>query len=282
MRCFLNGKFLPLAQARISPFDRGFLFGDGVYEVIPVYRGHLFHWQRHLQRLSASLEKIHLPFAVDTLLASARQLIQDDAPQLLYIQITRGELPERRAALPDKIQPTVFIAIWEYSPPNEKKIKEGVFCHTATDIRWAYCNIKSTSLLGSVLLAPKQQARAEEVMLFRDGYLTEGSSSNFIVIKDGMLHLPIADNRILLGVTYRVVCEVAAAIGMRSQSGNLTEADVAAADEIWLTSSARELLPVVRINETPVGNGTPGAVFRKVYAAWRDYLAGDAWYRADE
>lgn len=278
-QCYLNGRFLPLEQARISPLDRGFLFGDGVYEVIPVYRRRLFCRQRHLARLQASLEKIRLPFEVETLLAPIQRLVDEaaESEQTLYLQITRGEMSPRRLAIPPACEPTVFI-MTQARPAVPADKLAGVRCHRVTDIRWARCDIKSTSLLGAALLAPAADSEEEEVMIIRDGLLSEGSSSNFILVKDGGLLVPLADNRMLPGITYRMVTEIAATCGRQVIARDIHADEIAAADEIWLASSTREMLPVVRLNDQPVASGKPGAVFRQVHAAWRAYIDGSDWF----
>lgn len=280
MQCFLNGSFLPLAQARISPLDRGFLFGDGVYEVVPVYRRRLFHWRRHLERLTASLEKIQLAFDTDILRAAAQRLIDDlpESEQALYLQITRGEMLSRRLTPPPDATPTVFMAAWPRAAVDAGKLASGVHCRSVQDIRWGRCDIKSTSLLAAALLSSAAADGEEEVIIMRDGVLSEGSSSNFIVVKNGALHTPLADTRMLAGITYRVACEVAQSCGLAVCEADVSSDQLANADEIWLTSSLRELLPVTRVDGRAVGSGQPGEVFRRVHAAWRRYVDSDCWH----
>lgn len=282
MQCYLNGEFLPLAQARISPLDRGFLFGDGVYEVVPVYRRQPFYWRRHMRRLAASLEKIHLPFDIAALDAPMRRLIaEEEAPeQALYLQITRGEMPARLLPITAPRAPTVFMMTSPRAPQSAAAaaaLAEGISCSMAEDIRWSRCDIKSTSLLGAALLAPRPEEAEEEVVILRGGVLSEGSRGNFIVVKDGVLHTPLADQRMLHGITYQVVREVAQGCGIPCREGDIPAALLAAADELWLTSSIREMLPVVRVGGAAVGDGTPGAVFRRVHAAWQAHVDGGAW-----
>lgn len=279
MQCYLNGEFLPLSAARISPLDRGFLFGDGVYEVIPVYRRRFFYWQRHMQRLATSLHSIRLPFDVSTLQAAAQQLVQDCAQpeQFLYMQITRGEMPQRLLPITPPLSPTVFMMTSARPTPPPAALADGICCRTAEDIRWSRCDIKSISLLGAALLAPTPQEEEEEVVILRDGNLSEGSRSNFIVVKDNVLHTPPADGRMLGGITYQAVCEVAQTCGIATRVGDITAATLAEADELWLTSSVREMLPVVRLDGKPVGSGKVGEVFRRVHQAWQTHLQGDAW-----
>ena len=280
MQCFLNGEFLLLHEARISPLDRGFLFGDGVYEVVPVYRRQPFYWRRHLARLAASLEKIRLSFDLATIEAPVGRLIEQlpQSEQVLYIQITRGEMAQRQLPIAVAAQPTVFMTSSPHPPQEGGNIKNGVDCRTVEDIRWSRCDIKSVSLLGAVLLAPPAGAVEEDVIIFRAGTLSEGSRCNFIIVKDGVLRTPVADYRMLGGITYQVVREVAQECGLPAREGDIPAADVFTADEIWLTSSVRGMLPVVRVNGHAVGRGVPGAVFEQVYRAWRAHINSGIWF----
>ena len=271
-RCYLNGKFLPLASARISVLDRGFLFGDGVYEVIPVYAGKPFYWQRHLQRLQISLDAIRLPFDTTGLEAAAQQLIDDndDTELALYLQITRGVTAKRRQAPPAEVSPTVFMMCNSRPPINEQKFKEGCACITMEDFRWQRCNIKSVSLLAAVLIAgDTEQSGMDEAVLLRDGVLSEGASCNYIIIHNRRLLTPVADNRILCGISYQLVLEIAEKLGYSVEARDIYRAELFGADEIWLTSSLREMLPVTILDGAPIGDGKVGDIFREVYAAWQ-------------
>ncbi len=281
-QCFLNGKILPLEQAHISPLDRGFLFGDGVYEVIPVYRRQCFYWHKHLARLAASLKKIHLSFdtnELNELITPIKQLIAQlpQTEQAVYLQITRGVMPQRLLPIPATCTPTVFIISQAWAPVETLKITQGIRCASAEDIRWGRCDIKSISLLGAALLTPNADGAIEETLIFRNGFLSEGCRSNFIVVKEGALHVPLADSRMLGGITYQVVCDVARACGRKIIEGDISTADVFAADEIWLTSSTREMLPVVALDKQPIADGVPGKVFQQVYAKWQQHINSDVW-----
>lgn len=274
-QCYLNGEFIALADARVSVLDRGFLFGDGVYEVVPVYRRRLFHWQRHLARLNASLDKIRLPFDAETLTAPMQRLIAEceDDEQALYIQITRGAAAVRQQKPPPGLTPTVFMMTNPRPEVAAEKLRDGIAAVTMEDFRWRRCDIKSVSLLASVLIADQANAEGgEEAVLLRDGMLSEGSSSNFIVVRGKTLSTPILDDRLLDGITCQVVLELAQQAGYQTRREEVAAAALQTADELWLTSSLREILPVTRLDNAPVGNGTPGPVFREVYATWRAHI----------
>ena len=276
-QCYLNGDFLPLHAARLSPLDRGFLFGDGVYEVVPVYQRQPFHWLRHKARLKQNLEKIGIAFAVDDIEQPMHRLLRehDDSEQALYIQITRGVAEQRTHKPPKDITPTVFMFSNPRAPVAAEKLHDGVSCVTAEDFRWRRGDIKSVSLLSAVLLAAHADAEhSDEVVLLRDGLLTEGYSCNYFVVHNGTLLSPVFNNDILPGITAQVLMEVAAATGVVVSQGDIAAGTLAAADEIWLTSSVREMMPVTRLDGKPVGNnGNVGHVFKEVHAAWQAHIA---------
>lgn len=275
-QCYLNGEFVALADARISVLDRGFLFGDGIYEVVPIYRRQLFHWQRHLNRLDASLDKIRLPFNTAALMAPIQRLIAEceDDTQALYIQITRGAAAVRQQKPPPGLTPTIFMMTNPRPKVAAKKLRDGVSAVTMEDFRWRRGDIKSVSLLAAVLIADQADSEgSEEAVLLRDGMLTEGASSNFIVVHGKTLSTPILDNRLLDGITCQVVLELAQQAGYQIRRQEIAAAALKTADELWLTSSLREMLPVTHLDNAPVGgNGVPGAVFREVYAALQAHI----------
>jgi len=275
MNAYLNGQFLPLAEAKISVLDRGFVFGDGVYELVPVYSKKPFRLDEHLHRLQGSLDGIRLanPHEMAGWRERILQLIalQDFSDQSLYIQVTRGVAP-RDHAFPKGVPPTVFMFAQPLvtSTPGQKAA--GVCAVSAADNRWLRCNIKAISLLANILL--RQQAVdvdcAETVML-RDGFLTEGAASNIFVVKDGVLKAPPPSNLMLTGITYDVVLELAAAHGIPHEVRAISEAELRAADELWMTSSTKEIMPIVRLDGAPVGAGVPGALAQRMDGLYQTF-----------
>ena len=273
--CFLNGEFLPLSQAKISVLDRGFIFGDSVYEVIPVYRRKPFRIADHLQRLQRSLSAIRInnPYHADAWSQLIGDLIKRNASddQSLYIQVTRG-VAKRDFGLPQGLTATVFVMSHSLSTPSQEQIETGIAAVTLTDIRWLRNNIKSTSLLGASML--RQYAidvGGAECVLLRDGYLTEGSSSNIFVVKGETLLAPPKDHLILPGITYEVLLELAAKLSVTTEVREIHESEVKSADELMLTSSTREVLAITQLDGKAVGHGKPGPVFQRLHRAFQDY-----------
>ncbi len=272
-----NGKLTPLDQISISPLDRGFIFGDGVYEVIPVYDGVPLHAREHFERLQRSMDEIQLknPHTVDEWLRATAELLKHHpGNQAVYIQVTRGAPQKRDHAIPTGLVPTVFMMSNPLVSPSKEAVEKGVACVTARDFRWEKCHVKSTSLLGNVLARQiSVEAGAVETILFRDGMLTEASSSNVFIVRDGVVAAPPRDNLILLGITYELAAKLARAGELALEIRPIPEAEVRAADEIWLTSSTKEVLAVATLDGKPVGNGKPGPVFRRMHALYQDYKA---------
>ncbi|HRH81927.1 MAG TPA: D-amino acid aminotransferase [Thiobacillaceae bacterium] len=272
---YLNGAFLPLEEAHVPVLDRGFIFGDGVYEVIPVYSRRPFRLADHLARLQASLDGIRLanPHPPETWRTLVLDLIACSGEEDLgiYLQVTRGPAP-RDQAFPTEVRPTVLIMPLPLGTPPARLAEEGVGAITAADNRWLRCDLKSTSLVANVLLRQLSvDAGCAETILLRDGWLTEGSSSSVFVVSRGTLLAPPKSHLILPGVTYDVVLELAAGQGVPYALRPIPEAELRSADEIWLTSSTKEILPVVRLDGRPVGDGRPGGLFRGLHAAYQEY-----------
>jgi D-alanine transaminase len=272
MIVYLNGEFLPLSEARIPVLDRGFIFGDGVYEVIPVYAGRLFRLQEHLQRLENSLNSIKLPNPlthqqwVETLETVVNR--NNGGDQSLYLQVTRGPA-KRNHNFPEQINPTIFIMsdLLETKPPSA-----GVKAITFPDSRWQHCDIKSIALLANVLL--RQQAievGADEAILIRDGYVMEGAASNIFIVVDGIAITPPKSQFILPGITRDLILEAMQAAQLPCREANIPETQLRSADEIWFTSSTREIVPIITLDEKPVGNGEPGTVWSKVWHIYQEY-----------
>lgn len=275
---YLNGQMTPLSEARIPVLDRGFIFGDGVYEVIPVYGGRPFRASHHLARLARSLASLGIPNPHDEAqwLALCEQVMAANAlaDQMLYIQVTRG-VAKRMHAFPPEVTPTVFIMSNAMTPPSARMCEEGVACVTMEDKRWLHCHIKSTSLLGNVLAA---QTAAEhgvtEAIQFRDGLLTEASASNVWIVKNGAVAAPPKDNRILEGIRYSLIEELCEAFDIPFEARQISREEVFAADEVLLSSASKEILPVVRIDDQTVGAGVPGPVFQTLYRAYQAAKVG--------
>jgi D-alanine transaminase len=272
---YLNGEFMPLDKARVPVLDRGFIFGDGVYEVIPVYSRRPFRLPQHLQRLGRSLDAIRIANPLTD--AEWTRLIGDiiarnaGEDQSVYLQVTRG-VAKRDHAFPKEAKPTVFVMSGPLVTPARELVENGVPCITGTDFRWLKCDVKSVSLLGNCLLRQSAaDAGAAEIVLFRGGHLTEASASNVFVVRRGTLVSPPKTHLILPGITYDVVLELAAAAGIPVELREIPEAEVRSADELWLTSSTREVQAIVTLDGKPVGAGRPGPLFRKVYQAFQEF-----------
>jgi D-alanine transaminase len=272
--CHLDGKRIPLTEARISPFDRSFLFGDGVYEVLRVYGGRLFRAEAHLARLDRSAAAIRLRNPHDA--AGWRALLEDliaangGGDQYIYVQISRGaEWGRNHAPLPD-VPPLVFAYSSPWPTVAESVLRDGLACITAEDTRWARCDIKSTALLANVLLRQLAvDANAAETILLRDGDLMEGSASAVHIVKDGVIITPVKSQRILPSTTRSVMEEIADGLSIPRRDARVSEAQLRAADEIWLSAATREIQPVTKLDGTAVGDGRPGPVWRRVYDAYQ-------------
>jgi len=270
---FLNGNFLPLADAKVSVLDRGFIYGDGVYEVVPVYARKPFRMPQHLARLQNSLDGIRLanPHAQrwDALIAEliARQPFDDQA---VYLQVTRG-VAKRDHAFPHGVAPTVFMMSNPLVLPSREQVERGVAVITAQDNRWLRCDLKTTSLVGNVLM--RQLAvdnDAVETVMFRDGHLTEASASNVLIVRDGVILAPPKDNQILPGITYDATLDIAHDIGAPVEVRAIAHAEAMSAQEMWLSSSTKEVLAVTRVDDRPFAGCAPGPVFRRVWAAFQE------------
>lgn len=271
---YLNGEFLPPERAAVPVFDRGFIFGDGVYEVIPVFGGRLFRLAHHLARLDNSLAQIHLrnPLTAGEWERIFARLIEGNGPdQSIYLQVTRGVAP-RDHAYPPNIPPTVFAYAQALKYPAPETIAAGVAAITTVDIRWARCDIKAIALLANAMLRQEATERgAVEAILVRDGVVTEGAASNIFIVRQGRLITPPKGPFILPGITRDLALELARAHRIPCAEETIPEASLYDADEIWLTSSMREILPITRLNDKPVGTGRPGPMHARVFALYKDY-----------
>ena len=274
---YLNGRFLPLAEAGISPLDRGFLYGDGVYEVIPVYSRKPFRIDEHLKRLQATLDGIKManPLSVEAWKAVALKLIEaapwDD--QSIYLQVTRGADDKRDHAFPPaSVPPTAFaFASPLVTTPAEVRAK-GVAAITVPDLRWSRCDLKVVSLLANVLA--RQQAVEQgcaEALLIRDGFMKEGAASNIFIVKDGVLIAPPKTHLMLPGITYDEIIELAEQHKQPLVVREISEAELRAADEVWMTSSTKEILAIATLDGKPVGTGKPGPYAEQMWQWYQDF-----------
>lgn len=274
---YLNGDYLPQNEAKVSVLDRGFIFGDGVYEVIPAYGGRLFRLAQHLERLNNSLTAIRLPnphtsSVWETILSKiVDQNGTASQDQSVYLQITRG-VAQRDHGFPEEVVPTVFAMSNPLTPLTTEILTQGVHAITLDDIRWQHCYIKTIALLPNILL--RQQAMDEgavEAILVKNGEVTEGAASNLFIVKDDTLLTPPKSDQLLPGITRDLVVELAHEHGIPCQETAISESDLHNATEVWLTSSTKEILPVTQLDNQPVGSGKPGSVWQKIYALYQDY-----------
>lgn len=272
---YLNGEYLPLNEAKVSVLDRGFIFGDGVYEVIPAYGGKTLRFKHHMQRLQDSLDGVQItnPLSNTEWQEIIDKLITETGPQdqYIYLHITRG-VAARDHSFPDNTKPTVFVMNNLIHAVEPELLEKGVAAVTLDDIRWQYCNIKAIALLPNILL--RQQAvdkGAAEAILIRDGNMTEGAASNVFIVSGGIIKTPPKGKKLLPGITRDLVVELAKTHNMPIEEVSISEQEFLAANEIWLTSSTKEILSVTTINGQPVNNGIPGPVWHDMYQKYQDY-----------
>jgi len=274
---YLNGALTPLSEAKIPVLDRGFIFGDGIYEVIPVYQRKMFRSDQHLARLFRSLTAIGItnPHSKEEWLSLIDQVMtaHEADDQMVYIQVTRG-VAKRAHAFPKEATPTVFIMTNPIVLPSATAREQGVACVSMEDKRWLRCEIKSISLLGNVLAAENAAEHGvTESIQFRDGYLTEASSSNVWIVKNGVMAGPPKDNLILEGIRYGLIQELCAAQNIPLEARRITKEEVFAADEVMLSSATKEILAVVRIDEQTIGKGKPGPIYQQLFQAYQQAKA---------
>lgn len=277
MTIYLNGAYMPIAEAKVSVLDRGFIFGDGVYEVIPVYSRKAFRLPEHLRRLQHSLDGIKLPNphsdAEWTRIVEELVARNEGEDQYLYLHITRG-VAKRDHAFPNPpVPPTVFAMTSPLPTPPAGLLESGISCVTAEDNRWLRCDIKSIALLPNVLLRQKavEAGCAETILIRDDSFMTEGAASNIFAVKDGKLLAPPKDKLMLPGITYDVVLEIAAADGIPFEVRRVMKEEVFAADELLLTSSTKEVLAITHVDGKPVGSGRPGPMFARLYRLYQEF-----------
>jgi D-alanine transaminase len=283
--CYLNGVYTPLNEARVSVMDRGFVFGDGIYEVAPVYGGRPFRFEQHMARLSRSLRELRIPnpmtpdgwrTLVEELLAryaASTGIPCEQGDQLIYIQVTRG-VAMRDHVMPPGLTPTVFAMVNTMRTPSADQITQGVSCVTAEDFRWQKAHIKSTSLLGAVFARQISfDAGALETVMLRDGYLSEAAASNVWVVKNGAVYGSPRDNLVLEGIRYGLIEEMCQTIGVPFALRRISRAEVLDADELLLSSATKEVLSITTLDGQPVGNashkGRRGPISIRLHAAYQ-------------
>lgn len=276
---YLNGRYAPLDTLTISPMDRGFLFGDGVYEMIPVYNRRAFRLDEHLDRLDANLAAIGIanPHSRKEWHKIIAELVDEEVfeDQQIYLQVTRGPAWPRNHAFPAQATPSVFLFADELPAPAREQVENGVSAITIPDLRWQRCNIKAISLLANVLAKQAAvEAGVAEAVLIRDGGLSEGAASNIFIVKDGILRAPPPSTQMLTGITYDVVIELAQANGIAVQLEAVSETELRAADEVWLTSSSKEVLAIVELDGQAIGTGRPGPLFARMFQYYQDFKTG--------
>ena len=279
---FLNGEYMPLENARISPLDRGFIFGDGVYEFIPYYDGRGLRAKEHLVRLQRSMDELYMtnPYSLEKWESAINGLIAKNGSGNLaiYIQVTRG-VAKRDFPPPQGLTPTVFMMANPLATPKPEIYVNGISAVSLDDNRWLKCHIKSTALLGAVLLKHESNLLGrDEGIMFRDGYLTESSASNIAAVKSGVILCPPMDNLILGGITYVLMIELAKQAGLPLEARRVSRKEVRDADELWIMSSTKEVAPIVSLDGRPVGHGVeagkPGPMFKAMYQLFQDYKHG--------
>jgi D-alanine transaminase len=279
--CYLNGEFTALRDAKISVMDRGFIFGDGVYEVVPVYGGKPFRFAQHMARLDRSLAELRIanPLThaqwreIAVKLVDAYALSQHTSPekidQLVYIQITRG-VALRDHVMPPDLAPTVFVMTSTMKPPTTEQRAQGVACVTADDFRWSKAHIKATSLLGAVFSRQiSADVGAVETVMFRDGFLSEAAACNVWVVRNGKLMGPPKDNLVLEGIRYGLIEDICRDAGIAFELRRVSRDEVFSADELLLSSATKEVLAITTLDGKPVGTGKPGPVYAKLHAAYQ-------------
>lgn len=281
--CCLNGEFSTVDQAKVSVMDRGFILGDGVYEVVPVYGMHPFALRQHLARLGRSLAEVHIAPPLDEAAWTAlvteliRRLrakpgfgVAEVPTASIYLQVTRG-VALREHTIPPHITPTVFAFANAMTTPSAEQRAQGVACVTADEFRWEMAHIKSTSLLGAVLARQiSAQAGAAETILFRHGFLSEASACNVWLVKNGKLMGPPKDHLVLAGIRFAVLEHLSAQLGLPYELRPIAREELLTADELMLSSASKEVLPITRLDGQPVGNGRPGPIYEQLYAAYQD------------
>jgi len=278
---YLNGNYLPLGQACISPLDRGFMFGDGVYEIIGIYHGKLVSSREHLLRLQESLKAIKLPLKIsikhweDIFAELIKRNKAENKNKYIYLQITRGASEKRTHVFPKgRVRPTVFVMLRDSHIPSYAELSKGFSAITRADIRWSYCHVKSIALLANVLASQEAEIHgATETIFIHNNYAIEGSSSNLFIVKDKVLVTPPKTKRLLGGITREVILKLAKSLKISCKVRNITKQELFDADEVWVSSAARDIMPIIKLDNKLIGNGKVGSVWKRMQQAYQEYKA---------
>jgi D-alanine transaminase len=273
---YINGEYLPQSQAKVSVLDRGFLFGDGVYEVIPVFSGKPLRLNKHLERLQRSMNRVLLknPLTQEQWQEIFQTLLDSNpgGDRSIYLQVTRGAAPVRDLSISVDVEPTVFVMVNDIKPVDFAGLENGIEAVTVDDFRWKACDIKSISLIANVMIRLRaNELNVMDAVMVRDGLVTEGTASNIFVVHKGIISTPPKSDCLLPGITRDLVIELARANGFKLEERDITQDELETADEIWLTSSTREIAPVVKLDNHVIGDGLAGEYWKKIIAIYQGY-----------
>lgn len=273
---YINGEYLPQSQAKVSVLDRGFLFGDGVYEVIPVFSGKPLRLNKHLERLQRSMNRVLLknPLTQEQWQEIFQTLLDSNpgGDRSIYLQVTRGAAPVRDLSISTGVEPTVFVMVNDIKPVDFAGLENGIEAVTVDDFRWKACDIKSISLIANVMIRLRaNELNVMDAVMVRDGLVTEGTASNIFVVHQGMISTPPKSDCLLPGITRDLVIELARANGFKLEERDINQDELETADEIWLTSSTREIAPVVKLDNHVIGDGLAGEYWKKIIAIYQGY-----------
>ena len=273
---YINGEYLPRSQAKVSVLDRGFLFGDGVYEVIPVFSGNPLRLNKHLERLQRSMNRVLLenPLTQEQWQEIFQTLLDRNpgGDRSIYLQVTRGAAPVRDLSISTGVEPTVFVMVNDIKPVDFSRLENGIEAVTVDDFRWKACDIKSISLIANVMIRLRaNELNVLDAVMVRDGLVTEGTASNIFVVHQGIISTPPKSDCLLPGITRDLVIELARANGFKLEERDIKQDELETADEIWLTSSTREIAPVVKLDDHVIGDGVAGEYWKKIIAIYQNY-----------
>ena len=273
---YINGEYLPQSQAKVSVLDRGFLFGDGVYEVIPVFSGKPLRLNKHLERMQRSMNRVLLenPLTQEQWQEIFQTLLDSNpgGDRSIYLQVTRGAAPVRDLSISVDVEPTVFVMVNDIKPVDFAGLENGIEAVTVDDFRWKACDIKSISLIANVMIRLRaNELNVMDAVMVRDGLVTEGTASNIFVVHKGIISTPPKSDCLLPGITRDLVIELARANGFKLEERDINQDELETADEIWLTSSTREIAPVVKLDDHVIGDGVAGECWKKIIAIYQDY-----------
>ena len=273
---YINGEYLPQSQAKVSVLDRGFLFGDGVYEVIPVFSGKPLRLNKHLERLQRSMNRVLLknPLTQEQWQEIFQTLLDSNpgGDRSIYLQVTRGAVPVRDLSISVDVEPTVFVMVNDIKPVDFARLENGIEAVTVDDFRWKACDIKSISLIANVMIRLRaNELNVMDAVMVRDGLVTEGTASNIFVVHHGIISTPPKSDCLLPGITRDLVIELALANGFKLEERDINQDELETADEIWLTSSTREIAPVVKLDNHVIGDGVAGEYWKKIIAIYQGY-----------